>query len=144
MERIRLNPLENSTPRLLCHRCMAGDHQWDRIADLAYCPNCQEALAQGEAPPLVLRTEPRRCAVCARKGSVRFLTFPLSANGALEIDLCGEHLRGLLGRRLGPYAFHQLQRQLKTVNLRTEDVFLLHPEFYDNQGKALRPAVGTE
>lgn len=144
MDRIRLSPLDTSSTGLLCSRCVAGEHRWDRIADLAYCPNCQEALAQGEAPPLVLRTEVRRCAVCARKGTVRFLTFPLNANAAVEIDLCGEHLRGMLGRRLGPYAFHQLQRQLRTVNLKTEDVFLLHSEFYDNKGKALRPAVETE
>lgn len=138
MDRIRLTPLDTAS-RLLCTLCMAGDHRWDRIADLAYCPNCQEALAQGEAPPLVLRTETRRCAVCARKSTVRYCTYPLNANAAVEIDLCGEHLRGLLGRRLGPYAYHQLQRQLRTVNLKCDDVFLLHGEFYDHQGKALKP-----
>lgn len=98
----------------------------------------------GESPPLVEKAEAQRCVVCARRGTVRFLTYPLNANAALEMDLCAEHLRGMLGRRLGPHAFHQMQRQLRTLNVATDDVFLLHAEFYDNQGRALRPAVEAE
>jgi hypothetical protein len=144
MERLRLKAMDDASPLVPCSRCQAGEHYWDRISRAAFCPNCQESLALGAAPPLVLKTEAQRCTVCARRGTVSFLTFPLNSNAALELDLCGEHLRGLLGRRLGPHAFHQLKRQLRAVSVRTEDVFLLHGEFYDGQGRALRPAVEAE
>jgi hypothetical protein len=42
---------------------------------------------------------------------------------------------------LGPYAFNQLRRQLATLGLGVEDLFLLHGAFYDSQGRALQPAV---
>ncbi len=141
MDRLRLAPLAGSTARLRCCRCDVGDHNWDQIGGQAYCANCQEELAQGVGDALVVRTEASRCVVCARRGTVRYCTVPLHAPSAVEMDMCGEHLRALIGRSLGPYAYHQLRRQLRTLNVGTEDVFLLHSEFYDLQGKALRPVV---
>jgi hypothetical protein len=89
---------------------------------------------------LLERAERRRCVVCGRIGTVRFATYPIRSPAPIEMDLCGEHLRSLLGRRLGPFAFHQLRRQLRNVRLQTEEIFLLHGAFYDREGKALRPA----
>lgn len=144
MDRLRIATLERSAYMVACCRCAAGHRHWDRIAGKAYCPNCEEALVVGETAPLIERTEPRRCVVCGRRGTLRFLTFPLSAPAPVEMDMCGEHLRGLLGRRLGPFAFHQLRHMLRNVHLRPDDIFLLHSAFYDHQGRALRPAVGLE
>src|SRR5947209_19473094 len=94
-------PLPDSmTPWTSCCRCAAGDRRWDRIAGKAYCPGCEEALAQGVAAPLVERTEKNECAVCHQQGTVRLLTYPHEAVQAVEIDLCPDHLRALLGRRL--------------------------------------------
>lgn len=144
MDRIRYVLLDGTCCWTSCCRCLAGIHLWDQVAGHPYCPNCQEALALGEAPPLVERTEPRPCAVCARRGTIRFLTFPQNIRAGLEIDLCGEHLRGLLGRRLGPYAFIQLRRLLRGISLDTDAIFLLHGEFYNTDGHALRPAVEAD
>jgi len=95
----------------------------------------------GLSAPLAVRTEKNQCAVCSRVGTVRYLTFPLQASTAVEIDLCAEHLRALLGRRLGPYAFHQLRRRLHVLGLGVELIFLLHDAFYDDYGHALQPAA---
>ena len=124
-----------------CCRCRRAERKWDRIVGKAYCPNCQEMLAVGEGEPLIERTEKRRCSICNRLGTVCFQTFPLQAERPIAIDLCSEHLRSLLGRRLGPYAFHQLRRQLRQVGVTVDSVFLLHGAFYDNHGRALHPAV---
>ncbi|MFN4260006.1 MAG: hypothetical protein ACK4RK_11990 [Gemmataceae bacterium] len=127
-----------------CLNCREGERHWDRIAGRPYCPNCQEALAQGEAEPLVMRTEKHRCAVCGTLGTVRFTTFPRQSGSVLEIDLCAEHLRALLGRRLGQHAFQQLCRLLQTLSLNVESIFLLHGAFYDRQGRALHPVAEVE
>lgn len=140
MERLRIAPASSVTSLLTCSRCTAGDRHWDQIAGKPYCPNCQEALIQGEAPPLVERPEKHRCVVCNRQGTLRFLTYPLHADHPVEMDLCAEHLRSLLGRKLTPYAFQQLRRQLQALNFKSDEVFLLHGEFYDRNGRALRPA----
>jgi hypothetical protein len=144
MDRLRIASLDRSAFLAPCCRCRMGERNWDRVADKPYCPSCQEALVLGESAPLVERTETRRCVVCGRIGTLRYLTFPLNAQVPLEMDICGEHLRGLLARRLGPFAFHQLRRMLRMMKLATEDVFLLHGAFYDREGKALRPAISTE
>lgn len=141
MDRLRIAVVDGSIIRVACCRCGTGERSWDRIAGKAYCPNCEEALVVGEAEPLVERAERNACTICNRKGTVRFLTFPLNAREPLEMDLCGEHLRCLLGRRLAPAAFHQLRRQLSKFEVATEEVFLLHGAFYDLHGRALRPAV---
>jgi hypothetical protein len=60
------------------------------------------------------------------------------------MDLCPEHLRALIGRRLSPAAFHQLRRQLFTLGLDPEAIFLMHGAFYDQGGQALQPAGGPE
>ena len=128
-------------PTLPCGRCGAAEGRWDRIVGKVYCPNCEEALAQGEAPPLVEPARNHACAVCQRRGTVPYLTFPLHSAAPLEIDLCGEHLRALLGRRLAPHAFRQLCRRLRTLRLDAEDLFLLHEAFYDGRGRALQPVA---
>jgi hypothetical protein len=139
MERLRIGFLEPAA--VPCSRCAAGSRQWDRIAQKAYCPSCQERLVLGETEPLTERVERRRCVVCGRIGTVRFATYPIKAKRPVEMDICGEHLRSLLGRTLGAFAFHQLRRQLRNVRLQTEDIFLLHGAFYNGEGKALRPAL---
>jgi hypothetical protein len=106
-----------------------------------YCPNCLEAIALGEGDPLVERTDRKRCAICHHLGTVRFVTFPLHSRRPVEIDMCAEHLRSLIARRLGPHAFEQLRRQLWNLSLEVADIFLLHEAFYDQQGRALQPAV---
>ena len=93
--------------------------------------------------PLVERVGRHACSVCERAGTIRFHTFPLERAAAISIDLCGEHLRGLLGRSLGPFAFHQLCRKLRAAGVSRDEVFLLHDAFYDSDGRALQPAFGA-
>src|SRR5262245_27351163 len=97
---LRLIRGERVSPTIPCCRCNADAGRWDRIVGKPYCPHCQEALIQGEAPPLIERTRKNRCAVCNQAGSVPYLTFPHQSSTPVEIDLCPEHLRGLLARRL--------------------------------------------
>jgi len=141
MESLRLAPGKRKPAVLPCCCCTSTERSWDRIAGKAYCPECQEQLVLGLAAPLTEPTEKKPCAACGRLGSVCFLTFPLQSNSPVEMDLCPEHLRALLGRRLGPYAFHQLRRRLHLLGLGCELIFLLHDAFYDDQGRALQPAV---
>jgi hypothetical protein len=141
MDSLRLTPADSVFPKIPCCRCGDASRYWDRVAGKTYCPNCLEALALGQAPPLVERTERRRCAVCHYQGTVRYLTFPLHSRRPVEIELCGEHLRAMVGRRLGPHAFEQLRRQLTALGLEASALFLLHEAFYDQQGRALQPAV---
>lgn len=144
MDSFRMAPAQGPIVPLPCCRCGQRHRCWDRIAGKAYCPGCQEALVTGEAEPLVERTEPRACAVCNDIGTVCYITFPLHRAAALEMDLCPEHVRCLLGRRLAPHAYHQLRRRLHQVKLDVDDVFLLHDAFYDEQGHALQPASDLE
>ena len=95
----------------------------------------------GEGDPLVERTDHKRCAVCHHLGTVRYVTFPLHSPRPVEMELCAEHLRALIARRLGPHAFEQLRRQLGTLRLEAGDIFLLHDAFYDEHGRALQPAA---
>src|SRR5205823_2258568 len=104
----------------------------------------QEEIVLGEAAPLIERVERRPCAVCSQTGTVRFRTYPLGKDRPLEMDLCSEHLRGLLGRRLGPHAYYQLDRQLQGLGFGASEVFLLHEAFDDECGRALRPAAEAE
>jgi hypothetical protein len=57
------------------------------------------------------------------------------------MDVCSEHLRALVGRRLGPHAFEQMRRQLFGLGLEVTNIFLLHEAFYDEQGRAIQPAL---
>jgi hypothetical protein len=109
-----------------------------------FCPDCQEGLVLGETAPLIERTEQRPCAICDRLGSVCFRTFPLQSSCPVDIDLCPEHLRALLARRLGPRSFQQLRQQLVLLGLVMTDIFLLHDAFYDVQGHALQPVFERE
>lgn len=141
MKSLRIVPNQRLRAVLPCCRCASAERNWDRIAAKAYCPECQEALVMGLADALVERTEKNHCAICSRLGTVRFLTFPLQIPTAVEMDLCPEHLRALLGRRLSTVAFGQLRRRLKQFGLNVERIFLLHEAFYDEHGRALQPAV---
>src|SRR5436309_13603064 len=129
MDSIRIASPREVAAEAECCRCEGAIGPWDRIVGKAYCPNCQELLAVGETAPLIERAEKRRCTICNCAGTVRFATFPLEVNWAIEMDLCPEHLRGLLGRRLGAHAFQQLRRQLATLGVDVTNVFLLHEAF---------------
>jgi hypothetical protein len=146
MERLRIRllsgmPTQSSVP---CCRCGATGQPWDRIAGKSYCPNCQETMALGETPPVREAAEAIPCVVCAGRRTVSFLTYPLHSRVPVEMNLCADHLERLLSRRLGPYAFIQIRRQLRALALMPDDIFLLHNEFYDVHGQALRPAVEAE
>jgi hypothetical protein len=141
MDSLRIAPMDSVPLSHGCCRCQEANYRWDRIAGQAYCPNCQESLAQGEAAPLVLATQKKACAVCNRLGSVCYLTFPLEAKTPIEMELCPEHLRDLIGRRLSPEAFQNLRRKLAGLGFEVEEIFLLHGAFYDSQGHAFSPAL---
>lgn len=141
MESIRLAPPDSVFPRIACCRCADDSRPWDRIAGKTYCPSCQESLALGEADPVCERVDRRRCAICHHQGTIRYLTFPLHSRRPVEVDLCAEHVRALIARRLGPHSFEQLRRQLCALGLEVADIFLLHDAFYDEHGRALQPAV---
>lgn len=137
MEGLRVVEAEKSLAP--CARCQTAGCPWDRIAGEIVCPDCQELLVLGEGAPLVVRVEPRCCAVCGQRGTIRYLTHPLHTRQPVEIDLCALHFRTLLGRRLDRSSLEQLGRQLQTLGLSPRQVFLLHEAFYDDNGKALQP-----
>lgn len=141
MRMVASHPVKHTPP---CSRCGRDDHPWDRIADRAYCPDCQEEIILGLSRPFKARTEKRACAACGRTGTVRYVTQPRQTATALEIDLCAAHLRGLLGRRLDAQDYHQLRRRLRSMGVSVERVFLLHDVFYDIEGNALCPAADPE
>ena len=141
MDTIRRAPTGSVFPLIPCCRCADSTRPWDRIAGKPFCPNCMEALALGEGNPLVERTDKRRCAVCHHSGTVRYLTFPLHSHRPVEMDLCAEHLRALVARRLGPHGFEQIRRQLTKLSLDVSVIFLLHEAFYDDQGRAIQPVL---
>lgn len=140
MDSLRMAPSQRKPGVLPCCRCQSAERSWDRIAGKAYCPECQEALVMGLAAPLVERTEKLPCGACGRLGTARFLTFPLRTPTPVEIDLCPEHLRALVGRCLSVAAFRQLRSRLRALGLEVEAIFLLHDAFYDAHGRALQPA----
>jgi hypothetical protein len=140
MRKIAWNAVTPLTP---CTRCRAAGCQWDRIAGKAICPDCQEELALGRGEPFIERTEKHRCTICSHLGTVRYITFPLVPTDPIEMDLCADHFRALVSRRLLPHSFLKLRRLLNTLELRTEQVFLLHEAFYDESGQALQPALET-
>jgi hypothetical protein len=139
MEGLRWVSASGQSPVAACSRCQATGCPWDRIGELAICPDCQEQLALGEGEALVQRLVPRCCTVCGQTGSVRYLTFPLHAHDPLEVDLCPQHFHALLGRRLDRYAYRRLARQLQNLGLTARQVFLLHEAFYDERGHPLQP-----
>lgn len=138
---MRLVARERVSPLDPCCRCQAVGHHWDRIGGRPCCPDCQEALALGTAGPLVARTAKRPCAVCGHVGTLDFLTFPLDSFDPVEMDLCPEHFRALIGRRLRAAAYGRLRGQLERMGLAPRNIFLLHEAFYDDHGHALQPAL---
>ena len=142
MDSLRIAPSQSRPKVMGCCRCQSARRNWDRIAGKAYCPECQEQLVLGLAAPLTEPTEKKPCAACGRLGSVCFLTFPLQSNSPVEMDLCPEHLRALVGRRLRPEAYRRLCRRLAQLRLSSGEIFLLHDAFYDKNGRALQPTVG--
>ena len=143
MDELRLIREAGASPLAPCCRCGSAGSPWDRIAGCPMCPDCQEALALGEGPPLRESVESRPCAICQRTGTLRYLTYPLHAAEPIEIDLCGGHFEALLGRRLERRAFRRLSRQLQTLGVGVKQVFLLHEAFYDRQGSSLQPIRQT-
>jgi hypothetical protein len=141
MGALRVVARECVSPLDPCCRCRAEGCHWDRLGGLPFCPDCQEGLAQGHADPLTLRAERRPCVLCGHVGAVRYLTFPLGRPEPVEMDLCAGHFRALLCRRLDPQAFARLRRKLAALGLLPHNVFLLHEAFYDDHGRALKPAV---
>jgi hypothetical protein len=141
MDNMRLAPNGSVFPQIPCCRCGDKTRAWDRLAGKTYCPNCMEALAIGEADPITEKTDKRRCTVCHHLGTLRFMTFPLNSRRPVEMDLCSEHLRALVGRRLESQAFEQLRRQLLALGLEVSEIFLLHEAFYDEEGRAIQPAA---
>jgi hypothetical protein len=139
----KTSPITLST-FLPCSRCRATGCHWDQIAGTPICPDCQEALAQGHGEPLVARTEKKPCNICGRIGALRLVTYPLVPDTRVEMDLCGEHFRSLISRRLNPRAYQSLRGQLHAQGLQVEQVFLLHEAFYDHYGRALQPAREVE
>jgi len=137
MGRIRKVAAGVVSPLDPCCRCFNDRGGWDRIAGKPLCPDCQENLARGEGPPLIERCQASRCAVCGQVGTIRYLTFPLRALAPIEMDLCPEHLRGLLGRQLTPSAYLEIRRQLRQLGLSVGEIFLLHDTFYTDEGDAL-------
>lgn len=135
---------EEFSRNIPCMGCGRVGGQWDRVAGRVLCPDCVESLAQGEGHPLVARTEQSCCAACDQKRTVAYVTYPLDTEKALQMDLCHEHVRALLGRRLGPKAFRQLCERLLEKGMRVEQIFLLHDEFYDAFGRALQPIKESE
>ena len=144
MDSLRLVCIDEVCSSTPCCRCGTTEGRWDQIAGKSYCPRCEEALVVGDAPPLVERTEKKPCSVCNHQGTLRFLSFPVRATHPVEIDLCPEHFRALLARRLGPFAYQHICRRLDGVGLGPDQIFLLHDAFYDPQGRALQPAFEIE
>lgn len=139
MDGVRLLPGVAGSTNIACCRCGSTGCPWDRIAGKVLCPDCQESLALGDAPAIFELAVRRPCTICHRPGTLPYLTFPLHANGAVEIDLCSEHLDSLLSRRLDRHAFHQIDQQLRILGLAVRQVFLLHDAFYDEHGRPLQP-----
>src|SRR5262245_10128832 len=135
MSTVRLLSADRVPTQVPCCRCQAPGLGWDRIVDKPYCPDCEEALAQGEAEPLIERAEPTPCSICGRGGTLRYLTFPLESAMPVEMHLCGRHVRDLLARRLERTAFHHLRRQLAGIRVNVGCIFLLHDAFYDAEGR---------
>ena len=139
MEPVRLAPADSVFPKLPCFRCGDPARHWDRVGGKTYCPGCLEGIVGGEGAPIIERADRRRCAICHHAATLRYMTFPLQSRRPVELDVCSEHLRALIARRLGPHAFAQLRRQLQGLGLSAGAVFLLHDAFYDEQGRALQP-----
>jgi hypothetical protein len=139
MEGLRLVKGERTTAVEPCCRCQAAGCPWDQIAGKPICPDCQELIALGDGPALREPAENQPCSVCRQRGTLRYLTYPLQAAGAVEFDLCRDHFEALLCRRLDRHAFHQLDQQLRALGLTVRQVFLLHDAFYDDHGQPLQP-----
>lgn len=137
---MRFAPADAVFQKLPCGRCADQQRYWDRIDGKVYCPNCVEDLVNDEGDPVGFTILQIRCAICQHLGAVSFQTFPLHAHHPLDVELCSEHLRALLARRLTPLAFKILQIQLLTVGVDARMIFLLHEAFYDELGNALQPA----
>jgi hypothetical protein len=126
-----------------CFQCCDHSRAWDRIAGTTMCPNCQEKLAAGEAQYFRLPVQKRICAACSHEGVVLYMTWTKKEETyqAIEIDLCGRHVKDMIGRCLDSDAFRDLEGQLNQLGVDVSQVFLLHGAFYDGAGQALQPVV---
>src|ERR1700680_4239221 len=107
MDSLRRLCVETITGTEPCSGCGCNQGRWDRLGTKVYCPRCEKAMMLGEFDPLRETTQEQHCAVCGKTGTLSYVTFPLHAPEALELDLCSEHFRSLLARDLAPHAFHQ-------------------------------------
>jgi hypothetical protein len=139
MRPVRLIPRHEVAALEPCSQCHAVGCHWGQIARRPFCPDCQESLARGTTPALVVPAERRPCSVCGSLGVTTYLTFPLAVPDPLEIDLCRDHFRALVSRQLKPAEYMHLRHALREHRLSPEDVFLLHEAFYDARGHALQP-----
>src|SRR5262249_39840881 len=105
MDSIRLASKDSFALWQPCCRCGTNALGWARIAGNPYCPDCQEAIIQGDSEPLIEQTQRLPCTACHALGSITVQTFPRRSSYPLEMQLCPEHLRGLLSRSLAVSTF---------------------------------------
>lgn len=127
-----------------CCRCGANNNVWDKVGPHPICYECQEKLAANACEVWRFATRHGRCAVCDEAQVVPFASLPVHAGKALEIELCGQHLRDVLGRRLSKRAFRVLRAVLEDAGISTGEIFLLHGAFYNERGNALQPVEEAE
>lgn len=126
-------------PNSPCGLCGARGCPWDLLDEIPVCPDCEEALALGEAAPLALPLQAGDCAGCGAGGTVPYATYPRHCKRPLDVPLCAPCFRALLGRRLRQDAHARLSAWLALRALRTEDVFLLSGAYYDETGLMTDP-----
>ena len=117
MESIRLASADSIFPKIPCCRCGDQSRWWDRIAGKTYCPNCLEGAGRWGKAIRWLRA-PTADAARFAIISARCATSPSRSHSRrpVEMELCSEHVRALVARRLGPHAFEQLRRQLSGLS----------------------------
>ena len=117
MESLRLAPADSIFPKIPCSRC--ADHSRGGTGSSAK-PIARTASKRwrGERrSPLWKKPIAGVVAICHHLGTVRYVTFPLHSRRPVEMELCSEHLRALIVRRLGPHGFEQLRRQLHNLGI---------------------------
>ncbi len=124
---------------IACNRCADTERPQEKLGWIAYCRDCISAILKGEQEHI--RIDPKtgdRCTVCYETGAVAFETKPTSHPLNLILWLCQTHLRDLFHKNLGPHGFDQLRKSVETMDLSTDQIFLLRKEFYDINGHALQ------
>lgn len=131
----------SAPPNAPCERCHYTGCSWDRIGNHVLCPDCQAKLATGEGELIREALHKNTCVLCQKVGTVQYLTFPLGRDDPLEMYLCPQHFHDYIGRCLKKSEFRLMRRRLQACGLTPDDVFWLHPEYYDDDGTARYPAI---